>query len=579
MLFIIKSLKTIKNKFFVKFWFGIIGILLFGYISSGVLYYRQVNQNLKTQTEEHIKSSYSQVENSLSSFIDQYELIAKNIYSTQVVNNFLNYIHSKNKINYEVFQFIRDITSLFDNMQNNSVEINRLLLIALNPDLVTDGVKIISNRSYLDEDIIERVINANGENIWMYHYSKNTGQHELVLLKYLNFRKPGGILVIELDESYLYNMIKFEDQSKNSVFILDNYGTIVSSNDRNMLGKKLNDEFSSYLNFNRDNLQKLTVDGSQKYIFSSNLKDIFNILVIYDVNHLVKDNRKTIIIQFILFSIIVVTTIAFVVIYGDIFAKRVKDIVKKIKKIQEGNKDVTVTIRSHDEFEYMDKSLCEMAYNMSELNKKMIDAINKKNELELKFLQMQIKPHFLYNSLSSIRWLAIQQNHTEIADLMEYLIQFYKISLSKGKDVIPIKDEIELVKSYVALENLIHKDQILLDVYISEALSDMTINKMTLQPFVENSILHGKAPDEPLNIWVSIEEMGSMVKISIEDDGIGIPSEIAEYLNDQESNEKYKNFGIASTITRLKILYGQAEMYISPKEKGTVVDIIIPYLS
>ena len=575
--FIKKWIKSINSKFFNKFWLGIVGIILIGYILTGVMFYNELNESANKKIEEFVISSYRQVENSLSLFVNRYELITKNIYSTQQINRFLN-SNFLTKMNYDIFVMVKEISSILRNVQTNSTEIDDIYVLALNQELVISGTTIKRDINYLGNELIEMVKEQNGENVWLSYKDQLTGGTKLLLLKYLNIGRPGGILVIEFDESSLNNMVMTDGDSNNSIYILDKSGIIISSNNKGRIGQNLEPELLAAMKKSDKLFEKVMIDELYKFVYKGKMKDTFDIVILYDTDMLERDNRVIIAKQILLLAGILTITLLFVIVFSRIFAIRVVGLVDKIIEIQKGNLNITETVNSNDEFQYMDKSLCKMANNIKKLNREIIDNVNEKKELELKYLQMQIKPHFLYNSLSSIRWLSMQRNQLEISNLLEHLIQYYKITLSKGNDIIPIKDEIELTKSYVAMLNLIHKDQILLDVYVSESLKNVKISKLFLQPFVENSIQHGKAQDESLSISISVEKMNECIKITIEDDGKGISNEVVDEIHGYFKHDKsrYKSFGIVSTIDRLKMLYQDVELSITRKEEGgTVVDLLI----
>ncbi|WP_070000346.1 cache domain-containing sensor histidine kinase [Cellulosilyticum sp. I15G10I2] len=210
-----------------------------------------------------------------------------------------------------------------------------------------------------------------------------------------------------------------------------------------------------------------------------------------------------------------------------------------------------------------------------------------KRKAELKALQAQINPHFLYNTLNAITWQAADQGATEISVLSNSLGKFFRVSLSKGKEIITFREEIEHVRSYLNIQSIRYKSKLKYEIDIQEEMLDMPIIKLVLQPLVENAIYHGiklKKTTGFIKIYgiCLIQDSGKKVlNLCIEDDGEGIGEEKLEVLNASlrlgvtNSNEGY---GIYNVNERIKLYYGEEYGLILESEKGcwTKATIMIP---
>lgn len=201
---------------------------------------------------------------------------------------------------------------------------------------------------------------------------------------------------------------------------------------------------------------------------------------------------------------------------------------------------------------------------------------------EFNSLQAQINPHFLYNTMDMINWLAQQGRTTEISDAVQNLSRFYKLTLSRRQSISTIAQEVEHITIYARLQNMRFHDSIELITDIPDELNEYQIPKLTLQPVVENAILHGimekdtKVGTIVLTSWME----GSDILLLISDDGIGIPSEKLPALltGTGQSTSGGTNIAVYNTHRRLQILYGEnyGLSYNSAAGKGTEVLIRIP---
>lgn len=210
-----------------------------------------------------------------------------------------------------------------------------------------------------------------------------------------------------------------------------------------------------------------------------------------------------------------------------------------------------------------------------------------KRKAELKALQAQINPHFLYNTLNTITWQAADQGAKEISILSNSLGKFFRISLSKGKEVITLRDELEHAASYLRIQKVRYKEKINYEIQVPEDVKELYVIKLVLQPLVENSIYHGiKLKEEPGHIRISIERQMSeneipTLKICVEDDGEGIEAERLAVIRKGLASgyiSQDAGYGIYNVNERIKLYYGDAYGLDleSEHQKGTRAVITIP---
>lgn len=186
-----------------------------------------------------------------------------------------------------------------------------------------------------------------------------------------------------------------------------------------------------------------------------------------------------------------------------------------------------------------------------------------KRKAELQALQAQINPHFLYNTLNAITWQAADQGADEISILSNSLGKFFRLSLSKGAEVILLGDEIEHVRSYLSIQEIRYANKMNYDIQIPEEMREKKILKLVLQPLVENAIYHGIKPKSgmgQIHIQASFIREGKVIRLVVEDDGMGISLEKLELINQslkEGTMDRKEGYGIYNVNERIRLYYGR----------------------
>ena len=284
-----------------------------------------------------------------------------------------------------------------------------------------------------------------------------------------------------------------------------------------------------------------------------------------------------------LIIVLVIGTIAYILTYliSYSFTKRISFLAKKMIGVHTGKLEIIDIPPSSDEIGMLISDYNFMAKRMSALVEEQYKSGQELKSAELKALQAQINPHFLYNTLDMINWYARKNKGQEIVQIVDALARFYKLSLNKGKDIVSIRDEIMHVLCYFQIQSLRFKNSLNLHMQIDEEIYEYSIQKITLQPIVENSILHGilcrESKSGTITITGKLER--DTVILKVEDDGIGIPKDkLDNILGNRTESAEGSGFGISNINKRLKIYYGEEYglTYRSEYGKGTTVVILFP---
>ncbi len=257
-------------------------------------------------------------------------------------------------------------------------------------------------------------------------------------------------------------------------------------------------------------------------------------------------------------------------------------LVDAMEQVYVGNLDVSVQTGRTDEIGVLYRSFNHMTGEM----KRLIDAIYREQEAlrkqELKALQAQINPHFLYNTLDSIIWSLRMKQVEESIEMLAALTDFFKISLSKGKDIITIEEEVKHVSSYLSIQHQRYREKFDYDINVDPALPGCRTPKLILQPIVENAIYHGLKPKEGTGyLYIHIFSEGDDILMRVEDTGMGMPKERVEKLNMElasvSSDQQGTGYGVRNVNDKIKIVFGKTcgvEIQ-SVEGEGTIVTLRI----
>jgi two-component system sensor histidine kinase YesM len=259
----------------------------------------------------------------------------------------------------------------------------------------------------------------------------------------------------------------------------------------------------------------------------------------------------------------------------------IKRLMAGMLRVEKGIPFVPIPIGRMDELGYLQQRFNQMVANEQQMRKQIYLEQFHKKEIELKFLQSQVNPHFLYNTLDSIYWVALESGVDEISSLVLDLSRFFRISLSRGKDFITISETLEHLRCYLRIQQFRHMDKFEVVWDIDPSLLDVKVMKLMLQPVVENAIVHGlEAAAGACLLQIGIRRSGPFLQCSVSDTGVGIEEEkLRELWTEirEEGESGNRTYGLKNLYQRLHIVYGDDMRFSieSGAGKGTKVTIMI----
>ncbi|WP_010274626.1 sensor histidine kinase [Paenibacillus senegalensis] len=277
---------------------------------------------------------------------------------------------------------------------------------------------------------------------------------------------------------------------------------------------------------------------------------------------------------------IALALIAFVTSYwlANGITRRIRMLIQRVRGIAKEDWGEKIPVETMDEIGILQMHFNRMAENIQRLIQEKYKVEVKKKNAELTALQAQINPHFLYNTLDLINWMALKYSATEISSVVGSLAKFFKLSLNDGRDIIPIRDELEHVRIYLDIQNKRFSNRVQTVIQVEPSILDMATVKLVLQPIVENAVLHGIRETESkegiVTICGRLEER--MIVLTVEDNGRGMPIETVQciLLPDRESG----GYGIYNVNEKIKLYFGAdyGLEYWSEPGTGTRVTIRFP---
>ena len=262
--------------------------------------------------------------------------------------------------------------------------------------------------------------------------------------------------------------------------------------------------------------------------------------------------------------------------FSRLFTRKIEMLTENMDQVNHGSREVTVTSDAEDEVGVLIRSFRRM---MGEIDRLISEVYENKialKEFELKALTAQINPHFLYNSLSIINWMAIKSGQKEISKVTLDLSTFYRTALSKGEDMVTVENCIRNIEAYLSIQLVMHDNDFTVEWKIDPQVKAEKVPKLILQPVVENALEHGLDVKEEGDkiLQLSFLDAGDAVLLRVEDNGMGMEQSVAESLVTYQA----EGYGLKNVNDRICLLYGEEYKIriISSVGKGTVVEMRIP---
>lgn len=504
-------------------------------------------------------------------------------------------------------------TVAIDKVLNNLIDSN-VILNKVKITIFDKQSNVFSNWSlnYNDyqflyqEDWVQQAVNYNGHLVWRLFepsfIKEDTAKNYISLARIINGSAGGGtnagVLIVSVSEEAfieLFQKNKYISSKDDCVIVTNNKNKIIMSLDNtDIRGKR---EVSELLNeiSRQDRGYMLREVENKKYLVNyytitrvpwtfENSEWKVTVFTLYDkIIYKLKAFSSQIILFFGAFIL------AVLIIAGILTSKIVKPIQRLNKKMLRFNLESELTgldIDRKDEIGHLNLAFYKMAENIKELFDKLKTEHEIREKYRFESLRAQLNPHFLFNTLNTIRWMAIIRQADNIVENIDALANLLKFSMSRGSEIVTLQEEIEHIKSYVLIQNSRYGGKYELCVEVDPVLMDMKIIRFILQPAVENAIIHAyKDTDRQGCILIKAKGEGDCLALYVMDDGAGISPDVLAGIMTEENEEgryekKITGIGLKIVNERIKMSYGQPYgVEIQSEEgRGTVVKYTLPMI-
>lgn len=282
----------------------------------------------------------------------------------------------------------------------------------------------------------------------------------------------------------------------------------------------------------------------------------------------------------LVFGFFIITSLILISLFlSSSIVKPVKQLQSLMKDVEEGNFDIVYSHPRDDEIGQLGQSFNKMIKQIKNLIDTVYIEQKNKREAELRALQAQIQPHFLYNTLDTIHWMALEHEANDIVDMVDALTNLFRISISKGEEIIPYLEEIKHVESYLFVQKVRYEDKLEYEIFWDEKLKKCKVLKLIIQPLVENALYHGiKRKKGPGKILIEGKIIGDEMELRVADDGIGIEKEkLLQIIDVLEGRSKGKGvgYGMFNVDERIKLMFGNKYGVNIKSEYGIGTEIIL----
>lgn len=535
---------------------------------SGIFYLILENQMQQSIADKEI-SNRTAISNNLDSTMKSINSISRLTMLRSTVRTFLLAKSNSTPRTRNAIQEIHDILNTF-NLSCNVV-ILRMDGQYLNtgPGITYVNTGKIFETEWLDEVMAQKgnyVIKAGTRDA----FRSNIG--EMVsfvrVINDINTQKPIGILAINLPSRFFEQTYEGLSGETSHFALYDTSGSLICK-----------DNESTFSSLNPENLLQNTREETDKLFY----KSIFTCDTLGDSHFILASRLEVRILDGLPAKLLAALIIgafillAFMWLINTYIAKNViypiQRLVDSMAEVQNGWLHRVSMNVSDDEIGLLKNSYNAMLIEINQLIEELLQKEKTLRMAELDALQEQMKPHFLYNTLDMIRYMALENRTDEVYNMLETLGNFYRRFLSKGSTDLSLGEEIEIVKSYLSLQRTRFEDIFTDEYEIEEGLSSIRVPRLILQPLVENSIYHGIRPKgEHGVIRVTVKRQEDFLFLSIYDNGIGMSTHQRELLF---SGKDSRSFGFQGTIERIRYYYKTEDVFEIHSVKGEYCEIIL----
>lgn len=572
-----------------------------------VLSYTFTEEAVRRTSQDYTSQLIGQVQTSIDTYITHMEYIAEVVHLNEQVQTWSTGPTGDAGSVSEPSQRAR-ITSFLDSISRTRDDISLILLAGSDGRIITHDAAISINETVdiENQEWYQRAVRSSGWTVVSPSHVQNivAGEYRWVitLSRTINDLKTGdqrGVMLVDLNFSVINELLsRVSLGRKGYLFIVDSDGRIVYHPRQELIYSDIErDYIDRVLSTGYGSFAIADERGERVYTVRTSGKTQWRTVGVYYLSELVS-NRERIRRYYTWWSagcLLIAVLVSILISHH--LSKPIMRLRGSVQAVEQGNFDIAVDVKSTNEIGDLARDFSIMVAQIKELMRRNAEEQELKRKSELMALQNQIAPHFLYNTLDSVIWMAESHQYRNVVTTVSALARLLRLSVSRGDELIAIRDEIEHIDSYLTIQKLRYRDTLDYEIEVDETILDLRIPKVILQPLVENAIYHGIKTKEGGGCVRVIGGLdGETVVLSVHDDGVGMSEERMSRLlvpagpggevEPQRAprsagghwGRSRRRVGVFNVHERIRLYFGEGYglFYHTANGSGTAVDVRLP---
>lgn len=584
-----KGLKERKGSLIIKIMAAIIiGVVLISQIN--ILLVNKFSKDFFSEVYgDSQEKNIEKIQEDLEEYFGSIEKTFDNISTSYDINM---YYSGKNSSSVDKFIAMHNMQKSFQNAFESKLSGTTVLLVSKEGEISVNNNDVLTKewKEIKQNEVFNEARKNNRKLCYSYvdeGFTYATKSSSIILgvkaLRNMN-NKLYGYGVILIPDSELDNFYRYGENQYNSISIIDSNGMIVSSTDKYQIGETDTElqKITNEMLEKEITVEKMEKNAKTNMVLCKKIPYVdYSLCFTVDANEAIESLYN---ISTLMWYIAIITGAVLLVIY--ILVRRtmspLRQLGRKMSYVAKGDFNQYAEVTGDGEIQELAKSYNRMLHDINHYVDSIIEIQKQKRQDEIHALQMQINPHYIYNTLTSIKWLIMQGDTVKSTKAIDAFIKLLRSTISKSDEYISVEEEIENLKNYMYINEIRYGEKIKTEFFISINEPDqLMIPKMILQPFIENAFFHGFPEGQNGEIFVCVREKAEKLIVEIIDNGVGMDERQVNELENGKSSRKSEHFtgiGINNIRDRLKLIYeNQYELKIkSSLGEGTTVTVVLP---
>ncbi|WP_238357982.1 cache domain-containing sensor histidine kinase [Cohnella zeiphila] len=540
-------------------------------------YYERSASILKSEVIRTMQQALKQAGSNLSYRLEHIEDISDAAFMNANLHDYLS-VGADDKSIAVQLQVIKDLRYLVTTVQTNSDVFRVRLFVDRSKIYAEEKINFFSLDSLKSRPWYNAIIDAGGGIVWTGDYREtyldagdmNIFSAARMLRDPDDYEKVSGVLMIDVQEKLLsdiFSTLQFAPGTQ--VYLVDSEGKIVYHPDRTKIGTEADSAILDMLRLGSEGSRAIKLGGEVHDVMFTTLPANGWKLVAQGTesqlsHRAVKQTQRsewTSLLEYVALFLVLPFVLLAIIVRG--MNRRVNQVITVIRK--EGTEGLNDLPPVNGDFHMLERSVDNLILRVRTLVEEKYSAQIHEREAQLQALQAQINPHFLYNTLDTINWIAIGRGASDISQMIDSLAKYFRLSLNKGKNIVSVEDELQLAEVYLEIQQSRFPNTFEFKLDVQRGLEACRMPKLILQPIVENALLHGirKKKDKKGAILISVREDRGDLLLSVSDNGIGMEERLARRLLTEAPAEDRtggssggSSYGLFNVNERIKLYAG-----------------------